>query len=43
MLKGNYVGLRAIECSDLPKLMSFRNRPEYRRFFREYRELNSET
>lgn len=41
MLTGNIVGLRAIEKSDLPKLMDWRNQPEYRRFFREYRELNS--
>lgn len=43
MLKGQYVGLRAIERSDLSKLLEFRNRPEYRRYFREYRELSSES
>lgn len=42
MLKGKYVGLRAIEKADLPQLLEWRNKPEYRRFFREYRELNSE-
>ncbi len=42
MLKGKYVGLRAIENADLPQLLEWRNKPEYRRFFREYRELNSE-
>jgi len=42
MLKGRYVGLRAIEASDLPLLQEWRNRPEYRRYFREYRELNSD-
>jgi RimJ/RimL family protein N-acetyltransferase len=42
MLKGGTVGLRAIERSDLPELMEWRNRPEYRRYFREYRELNSD-
>lgn len=42
MIKGNVVGLRAIERSDLPQLMKWRNRPEYRRYFREYRELGFE-
>ena len=40
MLKGKYVGLRAIEKSDLPQLLEWRNRPEYRRYFREHREIN---
>ena len=40
MLKGKYVGLRAIEESDLSKLLLWRNQPNYRRFFREYRELS---
>lgn len=40
MLKGKYVGLRAIERSDLPQLLEWRNRPEYRRYFREFRELS---
>ncbi len=39
MLKGEHVGLRAIERADLPKLLEWRNRPELRRHFREYREL----
>lgn len=34
------MGLRAIEQSDLPQLMKWRNKPEFRRYFREYRELN---
>ena len=42
MLKGSVVGLRAIEDSDLEKLLSWRNNPEYRRYFREYRELGME-
>ena len=42
MLIGKYTGLRALEISDLEKLLEWRNQPEYRRFFREYRELNSE-
>ena len=40
MLKGKYVGLRAIEESDLSQLLLWRNQPNYRRFFREYRELS---
>jgi RimJ/RimL family protein N-acetyltransferase len=39
MLKGKYVGLRAIEKDDLPCLLEWRNNPEYRKYFREYREL----
>lgn len=42
MLKGEQVGLRAIEKDDLPFLLSWRNQPEFRLFFREYRELNSD-
>lgn len=41
MLTGETVGLRAIEREELPALMEWRNQPEYRRFFREYRELSS--
>lgn len=41
MLKGQYTALRAIEASDLPQLLAWRNQPELRRYFREYRELNS--
>ncbi len=42
MLEGIYTGLRGIEADDLPKLLKWRNRPEFRRFFREHRELTSE-
>lgn len=42
MLSGNIVGLRAIEEYDLPILLEWRNKPEFRQFFREYRELNME-
>ncbi len=42
MLKGEYVGLRSVEKNDLPILLEWRNQPEYRQFFREYRELNLE-
>lgn len=41
MLKGNHVGLRAIEKEDLPQLMRWRNDPELRKFFRETNEINS--
>lgn len=37
------VELRAIERDDLPGLLSWRNEPENRRYFREYRPLNWET
>jgi RimJ/RimL family protein N-acetyltransferase len=42
VLKGKFVGLRAIEKNDLPQLMEWRNRPEFRKNFREYREINSD-
>ena len=40
MLKGKKVGLSAIEEADLKILLDWRNRSEYRQYFREYRELN---
>ena len=43
MLNGVIVGLRAIESDDLEELLNWRNQSEYRRFFREYRELNMES
>ena len=42
MLTGDYVGLRTITEGDLPQLLEWRNRPEYRQYFREYRELSAE-
>ncbi|PZM67281.1 GNAT family N-acetyltransferase [Paenibacillus dendritiformis] len=42
MIKGKFVGLRSIEQSDLTVLLHWRNTPELRRYFREYRELNSD-
>lgn len=42
MLQGNKVGLRAVEKNDLEQLLAWRNQPEFRKYFREYRELNSE-
>lgn len=40
MIKGKKVGLRSIEEDDLKKLLDWRNNPDYRQYFREYRELN---
>lgn len=40
MLRGKKVGLRAIEEEELKILLDWRNNPEYRQYFREYRELN---
>ena len=40
MFKGYKVYLDAINREDLPRLMKWRNIPEYRKFFREYREIN---
>lgn len=42
MLKGKYVGLRAVQRQDLAQLLEWRNRPEYRQYFREYREISPE-
>ena len=39
MIKGRLVGLRAVEKEDLPLLRDWRNIPEFRRNFREVREL----
>jgi len=40
VLRGEHVGLRAIEEKDLKTLLDWRNQPEFRRYFREFRELN---
>ena len=42
MIKGDLVGLRAVEEADLKKLRDWRNIPEFRKNFREVRELNME-
>jgi len=42
MIKGDYIGLRAIEKKDLDKLLEWRNKAEFRLFFREYRELGTD-
>lgn len=40
MIKGNLVSLRAVAKEDLPLLMEWRNKPHFRQYFREYKELN---
>lgn len=40
MIKGKLVGLRAVEKTDLPLLRDWRNISEFRKNFREFRELN---
>jgi hypothetical protein len=42
MLKCTVVGLRAIEKADLGQLLEWRNKPSFRRYFREYRELGAD-
>lgn len=40
MIRGHLVGLRAVEKEDLPFLRDWRNNTDFRRNFREVRELN---
>lgn len=40
MIKGNKVYLTTIEEEDLEQLRYWRNLPEYRKYFREYREIS---
>jgi len=40
MLRGDKITLRALEREDLPRMRDWRNLPEFRRHFREFRELN---
>ncbi|MCI8949016.1 MAG: GNAT family N-acetyltransferase [Lachnospiraceae bacterium] len=42
MLKGKQIYLCALEREDLPYLMNWRNQEEFRKYFREYREINSD-
>jgi len=42
MLKSKYICLTSIEKSDLSQLKIWRNNPDFRKNFREYRELNDE-
>ena len=41
MISGRTTALRAIEVADLAQLLAWRNQPQLRRYFREFRELNS--
>lgn len=41
MLNGTRTSLRAIERADLPTFLEWRNRPNFRRYFREHKELSS--
>lgn len=41
MIKGKLVGIRAVENTDLELLKNWRNNTEFRKNFREVRELNS--
>jgi RimJ/RimL family protein N-acetyltransferase len=41
MIRRNNIGLRAVEKSDLDVLKNWRNIPDFRKNFREVRELNS--
>lgn len=40
MIEGKETYLRALEESDLKPLLEWRNKPEFRKYFREYRELS---
>jgi len=40
MLKGKIISLNAVEKEELKKFLDWRNNPEFRKHFREYRELN---
>jgi len=40
MLKGKKIKLARVEKKDLKQLLNWRNNPEFRKHFREYRELN---
>jgi hypothetical protein len=42
VIRGQKIGLRAVEFDDLPQLLEWRNKPEFRQFFRENRELTWE-
>ena len=41
MIKGELTNLRAVEYNDLDKLKLWRNNPDFRKNFREHKELNS--
>jgi RimJ/RimL family protein N-acetyltransferase len=41
VIRGSHIGLRAVEREDLPTLLAWRNQPEFRRYFREFREIGA--
>lgn len=41
MITGKVIGIRAVEKKDLSQLLYWRNKEENRKYFREWRELNS--
>lgn len=43
MIKGKQISLRALEREDLAQLRDWRNNENYRKFFREFRELNMDS
>ena len=42
MIRRGKIALRAVERGDLPQFMEWRNLPGFRKYFREYREINSD-
>ena len=42
MLKGDIVSLHAVEKSDISQLKDWRNNSDFRKYFREYKELSDE-
>ncbi|HDP98985.1 MAG TPA: N-acetyltransferase [bacterium] len=42
MIYGKHICLTAVERADIQQLMLWRNQPDFRKHFREYRELNSD-
>ena len=40
MLKGRLISLHAVEKQELLQFQEWRNNPEFRKYFREYREIN---
>lgn len=43
MITGKFTALRAIEPEDLPQLRAWRNNPEMRTYFREYKEISEQS
>lgn len=42
MIKGDFISLTAVEKEDLKQLKEWRNNPDFRKNFREYREISDE-